>query len=221
MTGHRGYGKTYLARTLNSAIPWSAREVSGLYCIDVGPGDSAQDALQHARDVDKRLQEHSPGIQTRVFIRVEQWERERHRAENIWLARPGLVYQLPPVRGTVLQDMFGGVVLAAHDIAMTDNVSSFEEAATKWVNMQPEARALVHMLPGDAKATKTAMRRATTLLGYGVSVVGDSILCGQGTPKQFLTHCELIGAGKRAGEASWQWSPIWLHGCRALTKHMA
>lgn len=216
--GHRGYGKTFLAGLLTRAVPWCPADTKGYYCVDVGVDDNPDVALKHAADVDRMCRNVCPGVQTRVFMRAEHWEQVKHLKSHNWLMRaPEAIWSMPARTRT----WYGEAIDTAKCIDSRGYVVAAAALSNPvdWVQQQPEHCWLHAALPLHEDADKIAVHLAVSRMSSYLDRHPDTYTAGCKTPREFLDHCELIGAGKRVGSASWEWSPLWLHGVRELNLH--
>lgn len=204
--GHRGYGKTMRAKLLEhdgyTTNPWS-NNAKGLVVIDAQPWDEAEKALRYAMNLERWLRQHNPGVQTKTFLRFEDWNRLSKLKPFLHLQQHAI--ELPPFQL--------GYDRQAVDISGKP-VPMAQENPIAWVLGQPECEWLACALPHeDTKNRKVALHEAATRMTEYLKFRPGVFTRGL-TARQFLNFCEVIRAVRRVGQASIEWSPLWLNGCR-------
>jgi hypothetical protein len=230
----RGYGRTYIAEHCDRGGMWTG--AAGIHPIDVQPHESADMALRYANHLRKWTLEHAPRTRPVVFMRREQWTPAvKNSPRHVWLSRlQGAVVTLDLPPSTEYADVYGpieslekrrmgglkdawGHILPATYRAVA-NGATVEQAAMGWVGGQPEHRLLMSAVP-DEGYYKTPVALVLKRIAAAVERGDDQLgRYNCDSAKAFLEWLELIGAGQRVSGPSWEWTQLWLTGCRELVK---
>jgi hypothetical protein len=220
----RGYGRTSIINALPQANITSAvrlTEKPVYHSFDIGPRDDLDLGLRLAAAMDEVFRDAAPWIQVRVFARTEQWLPIRNSQRHHWLNAHSIHYYRPaPLKSyedrnlaMACSDSFGVVLPHVYASATECGV---EAAAFTWCLQQPEAKWLSAALPPEASVTRripitSAVKklRAAQERGYGFNGMG---------PRQFIDHCQVIGALRRNLASSVKWSRLWYTGCLRMVQ---